>query len=165
MPQEMKVQEAIRMILQTKKNLYDFYRTAAMRSERPSGKAVFERLAREVRANMEQFFPLYFGQDLGTFEQFMATAPNRGSHLMQVLDEAVGEELNHRLARELALREEEELEHQLRLTAARVVDPVARQILERAADQTRDHFALIESEYARTMGMVHETDIDTYVRE
>jgi hypothetical protein len=33
------------------------------------------------------------------------------------------------------------------------------------AKETRTHYAIIESEYARTMGMVHETDIDTYVRE
>ncbi len=30
---------------------------------------------------------------------------------------------------------------------------------------THHHYELIESEYARLMGMVHETDIDTFVRE
>lgn len=33
------------------------------------------------------------------------------------------------------------------------------------AIQTENHFALIESEYAHMMKMVHETDIDTFVRE
>ena len=33
------------------------------------------------------------------------------------------------------------------------------------AKDTRIHYEIIESEYAHTMGMVHETDIDTYVRE
>jgi hypothetical protein len=29
----------------------------------------------------------------------------------------------------------------------------------------QQHYVLIESEYARLMRMMHETDIDTYVRE
>jgi hypothetical protein len=33
------------------------------------------------------------------------------------------------------------------------------------AESTHMHFELIESEYAHLMGMVHETDIDTFVRE
>jgi len=33
------------------------------------------------------------------------------------------------------------------------------------ADATHQHYEVIESEYAHLMGMVHETDIDTYVRE
>jgi hypothetical protein len=33
------------------------------------------------------------------------------------------------------------------------------------AKETENHYAIIESEYAHLMGMVHETDIDTFVRE
>jgi hypothetical protein len=33
------------------------------------------------------------------------------------------------------------------------------------AKSTHQHYELIESEYAHLMGMVHETDIDTFVRE
>jgi hypothetical protein len=38
-------------------------------------------------------------------------------------------------------------------------------VFERMAKETDDHYQLIESEYAHLMGMVHETDIDTFVRE
>jgi hypothetical protein len=31
--------------------------------------------------------------------------------------------------------------------------------------ETRDHYEIIESEYAHLMAMVHETDIDIFVRE
>ncbi len=165
MPQEMKVQEAIRMILKTKKDLYGFYREASRRAAHPSGRRVFERLTDEVRDNMQQFFHLYYGSDLGTFDEFIATPPASDSRLMAELKNAPAADLHDRHARELAMREEKEIERQLRLTAAKVIDPVARQILERAADLTRQHYDLIESEYARTMGMVHETDIDIYVRE
>jgi rubrerythrin len=33
------------------------------------------------------------------------------------------------------------------------------------AKETNNHYQMIESEYARLMGMVHESDMDTYVRE
>ena len=32
-------------------------------------------------------------------------------------------------------------------------------------EETRNHYELIESEYAKLMGMVHESDMDTFVRE
>jgi hypothetical protein len=38
-------------------------------------------------------------------------------------------------------------------------------VFEDNARSTDNHYQLIESEYARLMGMVHETDIDTFVRE
>ena len=38
-------------------------------------------------------------------------------------------------------------------------------VYEANAKSTHNHYVLIESEYARLMGMVHETDIDTFVRE
>ena len=41
----------------------------------------------------------------------------------------------------------------------------ASKAFERMAQETENHYAIIESEYAHMMGMVHETDIDTYVRE
>ncbi len=66
---------------------------------------------------------------------------------------------------EIALREEESLAKNLRYIAAQLVDPASRVVFDRMAKETREHFLVIESEYARMMGMVHETDVDTYVRE
>lgn len=165
MPQEMHVQEAIRLILKSKKNLYHFYRHAAAQGENRSGCLVFERLAEETSSNLSRFYHLYNGEEFGTFDQFLQSAPSHDSTLMSSLQGQVSPEIHDRRARELALQEEENLERMLRMTAARVIDPVARQTLERAANETRQHHALIESEYAHTMRMVHETDIDTYVRE
>jgi hypothetical protein len=78
-----------------------------------------------------------------------------------VLDDKVHE----RKAMEIALKEEEDLAKHLRFTATRIVDPAVRNIFEKMAKETESHFAIIESEYAHLMGMVHETDVDTYVRE
>jgi hypothetical protein len=58
-----------------------------------------------------------------------------------------------------------DLEKNLRFTAEKVVDPAVRAVFEKMAKETRHHFELIESEYARLMAMVHETDMDIYVRE
>ena len=63
------------------------------------------------------------------------------------------------------MQEEEDLIKNLQMTASRIVDPTVRAVFERMASETEGHYAIIESEYARLMGMVHETDIDTYVRE
>jgi rubrerythrin len=153
------------MILMTRKTLYHFYHQAAEQGKNRSGRVVFERLAEETRSNLKSFFHLYQGVDFGSFDQFMQSVPFHDSTLLNALKGDLSPDIHNRRARELALREEESLEQMLRMTAARVIDPVARQTLERAANETRAHLALIESEYAHTMRMVHETDIDTYVRE
>ena len=53
----------------------------------------------------------------------------------------------------------------LRAMAAQIPDAKVRQVFEANAVSTHNHYLLIESEYARLMGMVHETDIDIFVRE
>lgn len=165
MPQEYRIQEAIRLAIESKKNLHDFYRQAAGRITNHSGQRVFERLADETRSNLGRFYHLYLGEDLPGFERFMATPPRTDSAMLHELGREIQPEIHDRKARELALREETDIERVLRLTAARVIDPLAREVLLRAADEVCQHMQVIESEYARTMGMVHETDIDTYVRE
>ncbi len=49
--------------------------------------------------------------------------------------------------------------------AAKIEDPEVRAVFEENAQSTHNHYLLIESEFARLMGMVHETDMDTFVRE
>ncbi len=165
MPQEYKVQDAIRQAILAKKNLMDFYSHAAELTHNPKGKTVFLRLAEEVRENTRRFFPYYQGSDLGTFEEFMAASPAKDSAMLVELRKALDENVHERKAREIALREEEDLERNFRRTAALIIDPAARSVFEKVADETRNHFQIVEAEYARTMAMVHETDMDTYVRE
>lgn len=165
MPQEMKMQEAIKTAIQTEKNAMDFYKRAASITKNVRGKKVFEQLAGEEREHASHFFHLYKGSDLGSFDQFMASPPHPDSVMLKELDKALKADVHERRAMEIALREEEDLAKNLSLTASHIVDPVVRAVFERMAKETRDHFALIESEYAHLMAMVHETDIDTYVRE
>lgn len=165
MPQEYKKQEALKMAIHAKKNLYDFYREAAGITQNPKGKKVFELLAREVRENVGAFFLHYNPGELGSFEEFMATPPQHDSAMLVELRKALDENTHERKARELAMREHLDMEQSFRLAASHIVDPMVRAVFNRVADETRSHYALIESEYARTMAMVHETDVDIYVRE
>ena len=50
-------------------------------------------------------------------------------------------------------------------TAAKISDAAVKAVFELNAKETHNHYLMIESEYARLMGMVHESDMDTYVRE
>ncbi len=165
MPQEYRVQEAIKAAIQAKKNLRDFYLQAAQITENTKGKSVFARLADEVKENTGRIFPYYRGDDFGSFEEYMAQPPQKDSAMLAELRKALDENVHERRAREIALREEEDLEKHFRMTAAQIIDPAARSVFEKAANETRNHYQVVESEYARTMAMVHETDMNTYVRE
>lgn len=165
MPQELNMREAIKLAIQTEKNVMDFYLKAAALTNNERGKKVFAQLASEEKEHAKHFFKIYTGDDLGTFEEFIASPPSPAFGILRELDKSLAENVHERKAMELAMKEEEDLVKNLRLTASRIVDPAVRAIFERMAVETEHHFAIIESEYAHMMGMVHETDIDTYVRE
>jgi len=159
------VQEAVRRSIQTEKNARDFYLLGArhMRSER--ARKGFEVLAREEEEHARMFYDIYPGDDLPPFEEMMAEAPDRESDWLTALEKELMGELNERRAMELAMEKEEKLAEALRELAAKIADPKVREVFLQNADSTNQHYELIESEFAHLMGMVHETDIDTYVRE
>lgn len=165
MPQEFSMQEAIRLAIQTEKDVMDFYNKAAALTKNERGRKVFEQLAREEREHAGHFFQVYPGKDLGSFEEFMARPATLESAMLRQLEKVLDDKVHERKAMEIALKEEEDLAKHLRFTATRIVDPAVRNIFEKMAKETESHFAIIESEYAHLMGMVHETDVDTYVRE
>lgn len=165
MPQEMKLLEAIKSAIQTEKDVMDFYLKAASLTENERGKKVFAQLASEEREHAGHFFEIYTGSDLGSFEEFIAQPPATSHAMIRQLEKALDENVHERKAMELAMQEEEDLFKNLRMTAARMVDPSVRAVFDRMAEETEHHYAIIESEYAHMMAMVHETDIDTYVRE
>ena len=157
--------EAIKLAIQTEKDVMDFYLKAASLTNNERGKKVFEQLAKEEREHAGHFFKIYTGSDLGSFEEFMAQPAKTNHAMLKQLEKALDENVHERKAMELALAEEEDLLKNLRMTASHIVDPAVRTVFDRMAEETEIHYATIESEYAHMMGMVHETDIDTYVRE
>lgn len=165
MPQEFNMQEALRLAIQTEKDVMDFYLKAAALTKNERGRKVFAQLASEEREHASHFFKIYSGTDLGSFDDFMATPARSEQVMLRQLEKALSENIHERKAMEIALKEEEDLARHLYLTASKIVDPQVRGVFERMAKETENHFAIVESEYAHLMGMVHETDIDTYVRE
>ena len=165
MTQEFSMKEAIKVAIQTEKDVMDFYNKAASITNNERGKKVFEQLASEEREHASHFFKIYTGDDLGTFEEFMQRPARIDQALLKQLEKALDENVHERKAMEIALKEEEDLSKRLRQTASHIVDPAVRAVFERMAEETENHYAIIESEYAHMMGMVHETDINTYVRE
>jgi rubrerythrin len=165
MTQELKMLEAIKLAIQTEKDVMDFYLKAASLTNNERGKKVFELLAKEEREHAGHFFTIYTGSDLGSFEEFMAQPPSANHAMLKQLTKSLDENVHERKAMELAMQEEADLVKNLRMSASRIVDPAVRAVFERMAVETETHYAIIESEYAHMMGMVHETDIDTYVRE
>jgi len=84
---------------------------------------------------------------------------------MKELKQVKAGDFNERKAMELAMAKEKNLAEHLRTLAAKIDNPEVRAVFEQNATSTDHHYQIIESEYARLMGMVHETDIDTFVRE
>jgi len=165
MPQEYTMQEALWEAIHAKKNLWDFYREAASTTQNPAGRRVFVRLAEEVEDNIGKFFAHYRRDNLGQLEDFLAAPPHPDSVMLVELGRVLDNAIHDRRARELALREEADLEKTFRSVAERIVNPTVRGVFLEVAEDARRHYAVIESEYAHQMAMVHETDIDTYVRE
>ena len=165
MEEKIIVQEAVKRSVQTEKNAMDFYALGAKNMKNAEAKKVFELLAREERDHAKQFFDVYEGSDLPDFETFINADPAKDGEWLSEMEKALISDFNERKAMELAMQKEQNLEKSLHEMAAKIEDPQVKAVYEANAKSTHQHYALIESEYARLMGMVHETDIDTYVRE
>ncbi len=165
MPTGIDVQEAVRRSMQTEKNAMDFYHQASGQMKDAEARRIFELLAREEREHAHWFYDIYPGADIPDFDRFMEKAPDAGSDWLTDLEKSMFAGFNERKALELAMEKELNLEKSLKAMAERIADPEVRRVFEANARSTRHHYELIESEYARLMGMVHETDINTFVRE
>jgi rubrerythrin len=159
------VQEAIKRSIQTEKNAMNFYQLGARRMKNQDARRTFELLAREEREHAGQFFKIYTGTDIPSLDAFLDSPFDNESSWIASITRLVDSEFTEQKALELAMEREKNLEETLLETAARISDPAVKAVFELNARETHNHYLLIESEYARLMGMVHETDIDTYVRE
>jgi len=126
---------------------------------------VFQLLAREEREHAEWFYNVYPGDDIADLQEFLSSGVDQSSDWMTELNQVKTADFNERKAMELAMAKEKNLAEHLRALAAKIDNPEVRKVFEQNATSTDHHYQIIESEYARLMGMVHETDIDTYVRE
>lgn len=163
---EADVKKALARSVQTEKNAMNFYQMAAQQMKNKDAIATFELLAREEREHAKHFFDQCLCEDLlPPFEEFINAPPEKDSEWLSDLDKALLEKFDDRKAMELAMEKEKRLAESLREMAAKIDDADVKAVFEENAKSTENHYIIIESEYARLMGMVHETDMDTFVRE
>jgi rubrerythrin len=159
------IQEAIKRSIQTEKNAMNFYQLGAQKMKNPDARRTFELLASEEREHATQFYKIYKGSDIPSLNQFMDAAPDNESSWVSTIARLISADFSEQKALELAMEREKNLEEVLLETAAKIEVPEIKAVYELNAKETHHHYEMIESEYARIMGMVHETDIDTFVRE
>ena len=159
------VQEAIKRSIQTEKNAMHYYQYGSQRMKDPAAKKTFELLAREEREHAGHFHRIYKGSDIPSLDAFLNTPFDNESGWLAAITKDIGEDFNEQKAMEVAMEKEQHLEIALRDAAEKMSDPEVRAVYELNVRETHNHYLLIESEYARLMGMVHETDMDIYVRE
>jgi len=159
------VQEAIKRSIQTEKNAMNFYQLGARQMKNQDARKTFELLAREEREHAGQFFRIYTGSDIPSLDAFLDSPFDNESSWVASITRLIDADFTEQKALELAMEREKNLEEALLETAAKIGDTAVRSVFELNAKETHNHYLLIESEYARLMGMVHETDMDTFVRE
>ena len=159
------IQEAIKRSLQTEKNAMNFYQLGAKLIKDDNARRAFEILAKEEREHASQFYEIYTGGDIPSFDEFMNAVADDESSWMVTVNRSVSEEFTEKKALELAIEKEKNLEEALRATAAKINDPAIKAVYESNANETLHHLEMIEAEYAHLMGMVHESEMDTFVRE
>lgn len=159
------IQEAIRRSIQTEKNAMNFYQLGAQQMKNADARKTFEVLAREEREHAGQFYKIYTGTDMPSLEDFLNSPFDNESSWIASISRLVDSDFTEQKALELAMDREKNLETALLETAAKIEDAAVKAVFELNAKETHNHYLMIESEYARLMGMVHESDMDTYVRE
>ncbi|MGD0857597.1 MAG: ferritin family protein [Dehalococcoidia bacterium] len=159
------VQEAVRRSIQTEKNAMDFYRLASQKMQDTEARRVFELLSMEERSHAGSFYEIYTGEDIPSLDSFLDQPPHHESDWILSLDRIIDTGFNEQKALELAMHKEQQLEEVLSKMAKCIPDPAVRSVFELNIKETHNHYIMIESEYARVMAMVHESDMDIYVRE
>jgi rubrerythrin len=165
MGREYTLQEAIGLAIKAEKDSMDFYRRAGSVTKNERAKKVMDLLASEEVSHLKAFFDHYKGSEFGDINSYINSPVDIKNPTYIKLEKAISEDMVEQKALELALIEEKECIGQYKQLAQGVVDPAVKAVFERVVKETQVHYALIESEYAHIMRMVHESDLDTFVRE
>lgn len=162
---ETDVQKAIKSSIETEKSAMYFYRMGAAKMKDKAARELFELLAREEREHAGQFNSIYKGNDIPSLDAYLDTPPDNASQWFVSISRLIETDFNEKKAMELAMEREKSLEEELLKISSRIFNPEVQKVYKMNAKETSNHYQMIESEYARIMAMVHETDMDTYVRE
>jgi rubrerythrin len=154
---------AIVSAIRTEKASHDFYLLAASRASNGEARRMLLQLAAEEFEHLTGFIRLYPG-DRGDIASLLSadetgTIPPRDlladCHGIDTLEKALA----------IAIQEEQACAEQYSAFVATIRIPEVHDMFKRALDETERHLATIEAEYASRMGMVNDTEMDTFVRE
>jgi rubrerythrin len=112
----------------------------------PQAKKSFEILAAEEKQHAHMFFSIYRGNDVPSFEDFMAEPPDTTSSWWKALQTAMLGDFDERKAIELAIEQEADLEKNLRAMAAKIDDIAVKDIYLANARSTHHHYELCMEE-------------------
>ncbi len=146
------LKEALKSAIQTEKDAMDYYNFAAQKAFDGRVKKTFELLGREERQHALTFYNAYPDNDLPSFDELMAAPPNTGSSWWKSLQRTLVGDFDERLALELAIEQEEQLEKQLRAAAEKIDDAKVRDIYLANASSTHQHLLLVEEDYRGLLG-------------
>lgn len=152
MNQPLDLQQAIRAAMQTEKDAMDFYRLVAQKMVDPESARKFAQLAREERQHAYSFFISYRGDDIHSFEEFLAEPLHTDSGWGAALKQLESERLTERAALRLSIEQERALEKNLLETAEKIDDPEVKAIFLANANSTHNHCLYIAKEYAEKYG-------------
>ncbi len=158
-------QDTLKKCLLQEKEGLDFYRKACETVIKERTRKALDVLIREEKDHIRRLFEEYRGKELGDLDSFLNRPPKFESAIIKELEGALEEDLADRKAMEIAMRLENENRKNYLRHAQETKDPEIRGIFERLASDEEAHFEVVESEYAHLMAMVHETDVNIYVRE
>lgn len=165
MGKEYKLEEALKLAIKAEKDSMDFYRKASSATANERARKVFDLLANEEVGHLKAFFGHYKGGEFGDIKSYMETPPDTNNPTYRALLKAVDGNTHEQKALEIAMKEEQACIDQYTALAADIVDPLVKNVFLSVVKETQNHYALIEDEYMRVMGMVDKTDQDTFVRE
>lgn len=146
------LKQAIKEAIQTEKDAMDYYNLAAGKSTDERAQKTFELLGREERDHALTFYKAYPGDDLPDFDTMMAAAPDTSSDWWHALQKTMMGDFDERLALELAIEQEEELEKYLRAMAEKIADEKIRLVYLANANSTHQHMLLVEEDYRAMLG-------------
>ncbi len=146
MTDKFNLQAAIKQAMQTEKDARDYYKYGAEKMTDPKAKKSFEILAAEEKQHAHMFFNIYRGDEVPSFDEFMAAAPDTTSSWWKALHGSMMGDFDERKAIELAIELEATLEEDLRAMAAKIDDVAVKDIYLANARSTHHHYELCMEE-------------------
>lgn len=150
--------------IKTEKESHAFYLLAANRVKDPAAKQLLMNLANEEYEHLSAFMSVYPETVSETTCLFndLSIGNSQGKWKILSMNRNVD---NRKEVLNIALKEEQSCIDLYSTFVETIKAPEVHSIFAKALDQTKQHLETIEAEYARSMAMVDDSEMNTYVRE